>query len=560
MSLRVRLLIGILVLSAIGLLTLDVVSYRSLDSHLTERVDQQVDAAIVPLGFKLRQKAGIGPVLLPDLGQNGSSGFSPFDGNAIFGPSGSGAGSTGAETGPTGAVPTGAGGTPPPRGGGTDRAFNDALGALGRGNGIPPDGGGDSPPTQLPPGTYGQLRNAKGKVLANYEFTYGEDFDQPDLSGDIPAAAEGQQPEYVTVGSREGGSTDFRVTARTDAAGRTTIAAVPLNDKQETLNRLALIEAIVTASVLAALAILAWWVISIGLRPLDRMSRTADEISQGDLSQRIETTDPKTEVGRLGISLNAMLDQIEEAFEQRRASENRMRQFLADASHELRTPLASIRGYAELYRLGAIVPGDEVDRAMGRIESESGRMGDLVDGLLTLARLDDMPDPVREPIDLEPLVEQSRDDALATAPDRAISVDSSGDLEMEGDENQLRRLVSNLLRNAIVHTPDGSKIEVSLDGTGERVILKVRDHGDGLAAGTEEQVFERFWRDSESRDRDSGGAGIGLAVVAGIAATHGGTVKANNAEGGGAVFTVELPRNLASPEDSADSQVPPTAL
>ncbi len=526
MSLRVRLLIGILVLSGIGLITLDVVSYRSLEGHLTDRVDQQVDSSIVPLGFDLYRKA--------DLSQPTGSG------------SGSGApGESPSLTGATGRQP----------------AFIDPFGVPAQESAAPRPQEPGGPPTELPPGTYGQLRSADGKVLASTSFTYGDtSFDLPDLSGDIPVTVAGQEQKYVKVGSRDGGSTDFRVAARQDPYGRVTVAAVPLTDLQETLSRLALIELIVTVTVLAALAALAWWVIGIGLRPLDRMSRTAEEISHGDLSRRIETTDPKTEVGRLGISLNAMLDQIEEAFEQRRASEQRMRQFLADASHELRTPLASIRGYAELYRLGAIVPGEDVDRAMGRIESESGRMGDLVDGLMTLARLDDMPDPVRAPVELKELVEECRDDAHATAPDREMSVTAAGDLSLEGDENQLRHLVSNLLRNAIVHTPAGSPIETSLDGTGEMVSIEVRDHGEGLNPGDEERIFERFWRHSESRDRDSGGAGIGLAVVAAVAAVHGGTASARNAADGGAIFRIELPRNLVGETDSGSSQDPPTAF
>lgn len=485
MSLRIRLLIGVLALAAAGLLVLDFVSYRALEDHLNDRADQQVSSASRPLAMALRTKAGLGHEVAP--GQGSRAGQLPF-------------------------VPEE--GREPPR---------------------------DVMPEGLPPGTFGQLRNAAGKVLANFSFDYGDtDTARPDLSGDLPVTEVGAPPEPVTVDAREGEG-QFRVSATTGPDGLVTVAAVPLSDNEETLDRLALIQAIVTITALAAIGGLGWWVVGIGLRPLKRMGETADEIARGDLSRRVDDVDPKTEVGRLGIALNSMLGQIEDAFRQREESEERMRRFLADASHELRTPLASIRGYSELYRLGAITDEDELKGAMGRIESESGRMGELVDDLLALARLDEMPVPAKEPVELGPMLEETVSDIRATSPGREITLDATDDLIVEGDPDQLRRAVMNVLRNAVIHTPDGCSVEVTAKRAEDRIVIAIRDHGEGFSDGAEEKVFDRFWRASESRNRDGGGAGIGLAIVAAVFDGHGGSVSAANAEGGGAIFTLILP-------------------
>ena len=496
MSLRLRLLIGVLALTAVGLLTLDFVSYRVLENHLGDRTDQQVEAASRPLDAVLRAKAGIG-----------------------------GAFGDGAAPG----VPGGGSGPPPVAGIGDQPIPGEP--------GTPRDG----PPAELPPGTYGQLRSPEGEVVATASFDYGDDeASRPDLTGDIPVTGPGEPSKPVTVEAKEG-DTDFRVAATSGPEGYVTYAAVPLNDSEETLEQLALIEMIVTASVLIAIGVLGWFVIGIGLRPLKRMGETADEIAMGDLSRRVEDTDPKTEVGRLGIALNSMLGQIEESFRKRKESEEKMRRFLADASHELRTPLASIRGYSELFRLGAMEDREETDRAMARIETESQRMGELVDDLLALARLDEMPESRKEPVALGPLIEESVGDFRVTNADREIGFETEGELRLNGDDEQLRRVINNLLRNAVVHTPSGSPIEVTAVRDGDQIAIVVRDHGTGLPPGTEETVFDRFWRDSESRSRDGGGAGIGLAIVAAVAEAHGGTAKAGNAPDGGAVFTIMLP-------------------
>jgi two-component system OmpR family sensor kinase len=383
---------------------------------------------------------------------------------------------------------------------------------------------------------------------------YGDEaLPAPKLPRSIPA------DKPITVGSEGGSGLRYRVLAEAthNRAGTTTVVALPLREEDATLDRLIRVEALVIGGVLLLLGALAWWVVRLGLRPLDRMGETADAIAGGDLSRRVSPATERTEVGRLGLALNAMLGQIEKAFAERRASENRLRQFLADASHELRTPLASIRGYAELFRIGAAREPAETEKAMGRIEDESRRMGALVENLLTLARLDQVPEVARKPVDLVALARDAADDARAIAPDRDISLGGDESVTVLGDQSQLRQVLGNLVRNALMHTPGGTPIELSVgrDAAGDAV-LEVRDHGHGLPTDDTDALFERFWRADPGRERGRGGAGLGLSIVAAIVDAHGGRVRATNAPGGGASFTISLP---ASGADSAAAPPAPAA-
>ncbi len=317
------------------------------------------------------------------------------------------------------------------------------------------------------------------------------------------------------------------------------IAAIPLTDFDATLARLRGIELLVSLLVLAALGAISYWAVRVGLRPLARIEATAREIAAGDMSHRVDEVDERTEVGRLGIAFNEMLTRLERAFADQRAGEERLRSFLADASHELRTPLSSIRGYAELFRLGAGADPDDLERSMRRIEEESARMGGLVDDLLTLARLDEVRDARREPVDLGAIAADACADARIAAPDREIVLAADGAPALCGDPDQLRQLAANLLGNAVSH--GAGMIEVAVGGAGDEATLTVRDHGPGLPGDGGDRVFERFWRTGEARSRASGGAGLGLAIVAEVAAAHGGTATASDAPGGGAIFTVHLP-------------------
>jgi two-component system OmpR family sensor kinase len=402
------------------------------------------------------------------------------------------------------------------------------------GPGGPGPGG---PEANLPPGTYGQLRSPSGKVINHVALTYGQEALSPPA---LPARiTPGQE---VTVNS-EDGSLRYRARASINRGGMgLTIVAIPLNGIDERLDRLLVVEGLVIAGVLLLLAAIAWVLVGIGLRPLARIGETADAIAAGDLSRRVEVTEPKTEVGRLGLAFNAMLERLEDAFRQREASEGRLRRFLADVSHELRTPLASIRGYSELFRIGAAREAADADRAMTRIEEEAARMGVLVEDLLTLARLDEVRDRPAEAVDVAQLARDAAGDTRAVDPSRSIEVDADGEAIVLGDENQLRQVLANLLRNAVVHTPAGTPVEVAVRRNGREVELEVRDHGRGLPTDSPDDLFERFWRSRAERPRaQGGGAGLGLAIVAGIVAAHHGRVTAANAPGGGASFVVSLP-------------------
>ena len=389
----------------------------------------------------------------------------------------------------------------------------------------PPPGGG------APSDSFGQLRDVSGKVL-NTEFLGPEDgSEEPTLPADIPLG------EEQTVDTPQGA---YRVLAIANYDRTATVAAIPMSATDEALERLLIVLALVIGGVLVLLGVFATVVVRVGLLPLDRMGHTAAAIAGGDLSHRVATTDPRTEVGRLGTALNRMLDRLEDAFAAREASQERLRRFIADASHELRTPLVSIRGYAELYRMGAARSDEDVAKAMRRIEDESARMGVLVEDLLTLARLDEVRPVPHGPVDLAVLASDAVDDARVTAPDREISLTADRGV-VSGDADQLRQVFANLLRNALVHTPEGTPIDVSVEASNGTVALEVRDHGHGLPGDDPGALFERFWRAEGGRERGKGGAGLGLAIVAGIVDAHGGTVSAANAPDGGAAFQVRFP-------------------
>jgi len=318
------------------------------------------------------------------------------------------------------------------------------------------------------------------------------------------------------------------------------VVAESLNDVYGTLHRLLLIELLVTLAVLGAIVGLGLWVVRLGLRPLRAIERTAGAIASGDLSQRVERAESRTEVGRLGLALNAMLGQIETAFNARAESEAKLRRFVADASHELRTPLAAVRAYAELFRRGAAKRPDDLKRSMEGIEREAERMGLLVDDLLLLARLDEGRPLLRDQVHLDDVAREAVETARALAPDRPLSLDVEP-VVITGDHDRLRQIVDNLLANVREHTPAGTAASVSVHAVDRHAVLEVADEGPGMPAEDSTRVFERFFRADPSRTRTSGGAGLGLAIVAAVAEAHGGRVTATSATGDGSRFRVELP-------------------
>ncbi len=382
----------------------------------------------------------------------------------------------------------------------------------------------------------------------------------------------------------------------------TLIVGIDLGDINATIHRLAAANLIVGAIIVCILAIAVVIVVRANLQPLVDIEETAEEIAAGHLNRRVPERDPRTEVGRLGHSLNIMLTQIETAFHQREKSEaaalhseERMRRFVADASHELRTPLTAIRGFAEYYRQrGGLVPrwdqgaaagGTDVagsmagltppdlDRIMQRVEKEAARMGLLVEDLLLLARLDQQRPLARNPIDVLSLAADAVHDTRMLAPDRTISlvVQPGAAFLVTGDEPRLRQVIGNLMSNALTHTPDGTPIEVSISSgvldprvqdPAPAVIIDVIDHGPGMTPEQAHRVFERFYRVDQARTSTTGGSGLGLAIVNSLVAAHGGVASVRTAPGRGATFRVTLPLTPEAqgdlpPDDEDDDQFAP---
>lgn len=365
-------------------------------------------------------------------------------------------------------------------------------------------------------------------------------------------ASHATAPRAFTVGSFDG-SGSWRMVALTGRFhdGSLLVVATDLAPDQATLRQMRLIQAAGSAIVLAALGAVLWWVLRLGVRPLVAMAATADEIAAGDLSRRVDHLDERTEAGRLGVAFNAMLVRIEEAFWQRDATEERLRQFAADASHELRTPLTSIQGYADLWQAGGLREPGQLDQAMRRLSDEARRMGALVEDLLLLARLDQQRPLERQPVRVDLLAADAVADALVVEPDRPIVLHAVPAV-VDGDELRLRQVMANLVTNARTHTPEGVPIEVRVELDGPVARLLVRDEGPGMGREVAARVFERFYRADTARVRSTGGSGLGLAIVDAIARSHGGTARAISAPGEGSTFIVELP--LPSP----DSQETPS--
>ena len=494
MTLRLRLVIGLVVLVTIGLAVFGVVTYTLYARSQYQRLDDQVHGSIPIVSREVTARAGLG-----------------------------------------GPLP---GGAPPAT---TAPATSASPSTTTTGTG--PTGGGPTPPVVVPPGTYGELRDASDAILSRVQASSSSA--QPKLSSGLRARS--GSPRLFTTGSVRG-SGDWRVAVDTTPRlpGGTVVVAVPMADVQSSLQRLVVIELAAAGGLLAILGVGSWLILRRGLRPLEHMATSARSIAGGELSQRVGPSDERTEVGQLGLALNTMLDEIEAAFRERDATEQRLRQFLADASHELRTPLTSIQGFAELFRLGADEDRVQLGIVLRRIEEETARMKTLVEDLLLLARLDETRPAERAPVDLAVLAADACSDAAAVAPDRPITLDAPEPVVVLGDQDHMRQAIGNLMTNALRYTPERSAIEVGAhvrDGTG---VVTVRDHGPGLADDALEHVFDRFWRGDSARA--GAGAGLGLAIVAAIADEHGGSATAVNASGDGARFTLELPINAASEE------------
>jgi two-component system OmpR family sensor kinase len=356
------------------------------------------------------------------------------------------------------------------------------------------------------------------------------------------------KPVTVSLGGSLG---DYRVAVNQIRSNVFLVTGLPMGDVQATLLQLVLVIAIVTAAALAIAAAGGTLIVRLALRPLSRVIATASHVAElpldrGEVALAVRVPDadanPSTEVGKVGAAINRMIDHVASALTARQASENKVRQFVADASHELRTPLASIRGYAELTRRGDYVLPDDVVHSIGRVESEAVRMTSLVEDLLLLARLDEGHDPQRAPVDLVPLLVNAVSDAHAAGGEHEWRLDVPDDpVVVSGDATRLHQVVTNLLANARIHTPAGTQVTVTLGrGDADTAVITVADNGPGIPDETKAVLFERFARGERSRSRATGSTGLGLAIVRAVVASHGGTVSVTS-ESGDTVFRVELP-------------------
>jgi two-component system OmpR family sensor kinase len=330
----------------------------------------------------------------------------------------------------------------------------------------------------------------------------------------------------------------------------TVVVALPNSTNLELLRQYRAIGGGFGFLLLALSGLSIWLTIAQALRPLREVERTAQLVSSGDLSQRLIERPGNTEIARLNRSLNSMLDSLEDSVSSRNKTLSQMRRFVADASHELRTPLVSVRGYAELYRQGALSKKSDIQEAMGRIESEAIRMSSLVESLLTLARLDENQELEAAGVDLVQLVKDIIERDVPGKHRISISLLSLSGAKLPADfaliaevnEGQIRQVLVNLVENAKRFSPDKGTIEVQLgQKTEDEVILEVVDHGEGIPKQLHEKIFERFYRADNSRNRDTGGTGLGLAIVKEIIALHKGRIEVKETPGGGATFRIKLP-------------------
>jgi two-component system, OmpR family, sensor kinase len=378
------------------------------------------------------------------------------------------------------------------------------------------------------------------QVLAGYP---GEGKSPPDLPPLPSEEADDCLGEIVTFPSVDG-SLDYRVLIRETNFGYR-VTAAPLSTVDETVAQLQRWVMVAGGVALAVAALVTWWLIRQGMRPVDRMVDTAAAIAAGDLTRRVPIQERRSELGRLGLALNEMLHQIERGIRHREASEERLRRFVADAAHELRTPLTALRGYTELYRQGGLPDKEAVDNAMGRIEGESARLTRLVEDMLLLARLDNERELEMEPIDVVDVVQEAIAAFQAIAPDRPLTANLTEEAPVVADRVRLRQVIDNLLVNTRVHTPPGTPVEIAVRPNSKTVDIIVSDQGPGISAADQAKVFERFWRADPSRVRRTGGTGLGLAIVSSLVQAHGGTIELLSEPGRGARFTVRLP--LAPP-------------
>jgi two-component system OmpR family sensor kinase len=512
-SLRLRLLVAVGLIAIVALVVADFATYSALRNSLYSQIDQELAQHTHP--FEVDAATGAPSCQTPPGGPLGPNELA--NGN----------------TGSTGPGPVGGG----VKGGGGPNVFGISFSAV---------------VTQT-----GSVINGWQCPAYVGSHSYSPQLPSP-ISG-FTTQSDGTQVAYFTASSSEPGGPDFRVRAvKYEGANNVLIQAQPLTDQNSTLHTLFVTEVAVTAAAIVLALLGGWWLVRLGLRPLEDVETTADSIAAGNLDQRVPGADQPTEVGRLARALNVMLERIQHAFDARLRSEARLkdneqhlRQFVADASHELRTPIAAVSAYAELFERGAADNSEDLPRIAAGIRTETARMDRLVDDLLTLARLDEGVPMERVPVELVALASEAVRTATAVGPEWPVRFSATRPVEITGDKDRLRQVVDNLLANVRAHTPPGTTATVHVDQVGDQAEIVVRDTGPGMPADQARRIFERFYRADKARSRTVGGSGLGLSIVSAIVAAHGGTVTAESAPGEGVTLTVRIPSS-APPEPEPD--------
>lgn len=364
---------------------------------------------------------------------------------------------------------------------------------------------------------------------------------------------------FTTV-SAAGSDEGFRVRVSRQSDGGVLIIGQSLEKLAQTRHRMLAVLVLGTLGALLVVALIGAWLVRVGLAPLTAVERAAADITASDLDRRVPGDTAPTEVGRLGLAINTMLDRLHESFRQReqdvaslRASEARMRRFVADASHELRTPLTATAAYAELFERGARDRPVDLARAMAGIRTETARMAELVDDLLLLAQLDEHRPLAMVEVDVAEVVVEAVHAARAVEPDRHVLVRVDDVVVVAADRSRLRQVFDNLLANVRAHTPPGTVCEIDIRRDGGDAVISVTDDGPGLDAGELASVSDRFYRADPSRARSSGGAGLGLSIVVAIVEAHGGSTTIDSPSASGLRVVVHIPLADHVPRPVADS-------
>jgi two-component system OmpR family sensor kinase len=330
-------------------------------------------------------------------------------------------------------------------------------------------------------------------------------------------------------------------------ANGSVVVALPTNSDRQILAEYAVIGGRFGIFLVVLSGFSIWLTITSALRPLKEVERTAEAVQAGKFSSRLLSRHGKTEIGRLNNALNSMLDSIEGAVTGRDKTLEQMRRFVSDASHELRTPLVTVRGYAELYRMGAITKKQDVAEAMQRIESEAVRMTGLVESLLTLTRMDEMGNLKLVDADLAELAELVIKDASVANQEVKFRVTRLGsDFVAELDSDRIKQVLTNLIANASRFAPAGSEVTLEIESAAQDLNVRIVDHGEGIPEPLRDKVFERFYRADNSRNRDTGGSGLGLAIAKSIVTAHHGNITAEATQDGGSTFVIQLPKKQSS--------------